>query len=90
MTKSEIAELVASKVAPLYNLMGWTWGESEQSPPSREIEDTVQDLIDSLTDIGVTEVSTGRLSVERWDDEVDGPSIRVSLDLYQGPMPEEN
>jgi len=90
MTKSEITELIASKVAPLYNLMGWRWGESEQPPSSQEIEDMVEHLIDSATDREVTEASSGRLTVERFDDEVGGQFIRISLDLYQGPIPEKD
>jgi hypothetical protein len=81
MTKEDIAELAATKAAPLFSTFGWTYGKG--APPThQELQDTVEGLIDRCPEEGFS--STGRFTVRRqvFDDM---PEISVSLDLYEGP-----
>lgn len=83
MTKEDIAELAATKAAPLFRTFGWTYGKGDP-PTHQELQDTVEYLIDECKE-GCF-VSTGRFTVRRQVMD-DMPEISVSLDLYEGPEP---
>ena len=86
MTKSDIAELAATKAAPLFRLFGWTYGEKK--PTHNELVETIEDLIERCPAEGFA--STGRFTVRRTTYDDGDPEISVSLDLYEGPEPDED
>ena len=51
------AEVFAIKVHPLYVALEWTWKDSKVPPGPKEIEATLQELLDDLCDA----VDNGRL-----------------------------
>jgi hypothetical protein len=83
MTKYDIAELAATKAAPLFRAFGWTYRGEKEPPTHQKLQNTVEELIDHCDEDGTA--STGRFIVERYSDE-DGQRVRVSLYLYEGPL----
>ncbi len=54
-------ENFAEKVAPIYQSLNWTWGDSHSPPTQAEIERALVELIDTFS--GVGSCSTGGLEV---------------------------
>ena len=78
----------AERAAPLFQLYGWTYGDSNVPPSHKELVDTITRLADlalvyyynSEEEDRDSEVGSGRLSVrvKEFADEVD---VRIVLDL---------
>ena len=67
----------AEKVAPIYELLNWTWGDSRTPPTQGEIEECLCVLIHAFNDEG--NCSTGGLEVfHNKEDGVIG--IRFTID----------
>jgi hypothetical protein len=78
----------AQAAAPLFNLYGWTYGDSNVPPTHSELVDTITRLTESALEYFYkseeqfrdSEVGSGRFSVrvKEFEDEVD---VRIVLDL---------
>ncbi len=71
----------AERVAPIYRLLDWRWGDSDSPPTQAEIEQTLGELIDSFS--GEGSLSTGGLEVffDKEDCEI-GISFRYCDSVY--------
>ena len=82
-----LAKLCASIVAPLFNLMGWTYGDKER-PDFFELRDTVQELLDEC-EVGEN-LGTGRFMVEKRRNEEGKIEATVYLELEQTILQDES
>lgn len=70
-------ELAATKVAPLFNLFGWTW---DKVPTANQIENSITELLDHMGKDS-TSVGSGRLTVRRDENEDGNYDYDITLDL---------
>jgi hypothetical protein len=82
MKTYDIAELCATKVSPLFQLMGWQWWEKDRTVNHEDLRRQLEELLAKCKEDG--SIATGRLEVARYKDEEGRPMVRVSLDLYEG------
>ena len=71
----------AERVTPIYKLLDWRWCNGDSPPTQGEIEQALEELIDSFS--GEGSVSWGGLEVfyDKEDSEI-GMSFRYSVSVY--------
>jgi hypothetical protein len=76
-------EKAVDRAYPIFDLFGWTWADSRQTPTRERMRDTLERLVESvLRNEEYTMSGTGRFSVYRHDE--DGVvSISIELDLSE-------
>lgn len=84
---NKAAKLAAAVAAPVFQYRGWTWYDpdlNERIPSIGEIQDIIGKLLRLAAEHGYS--STGRLTVEREDDE-DGTPYTYNIMLGIGSVP---
>jgi hypothetical protein len=85
---NKAAKLAAAVAAPVFQYRGWTWAHhvlleptEDYIPSARDIQNTIVDLLNKAAESGGSR--TGRLAVEREDDE-DGTPVMYNIMLEIG------
>ncbi|KKM95483.1 hypothetical protein LCGC14_1187810 [marine sediment metagenome] len=80
------APVFAARIAPLYRLLGWTWGRDLQIPTESQILEQLRELIDHIDSL-TSMHGTGGL--EAYCDEEDcSLGLRVVIDDMAVPFEE--
>lgn len=78
MDNYDLARYCANILSPLFQSMGWTWGE-KKIPTYNEVAESIDRLLDECRIGG--QLSTGRIMVEKYQDEEGRVTKKVYLEL---------
>ena len=79
----ERAPVFAARVAPIYRLLGWTWGGGESIPSEKEIGEAILHLIDHLDSVDHTNGTGGLWIYSNADDNTFGIYMAIEENCYR-------
>ena len=79
----ERASVFAARVAPIYSILGWTWGHDEHIPREDEIREAILELIDHMDDVDHTNGTGGLWIYSNADEKTFGIYMAIEENCYR-------